>query len=113
VVLAKAEAGTVDAQEARAASLEHLQAAPATDAEFGHAANPGGLAVNLGNVSPFTAAKQFQRKEKIRVHCVLPLQRFFTNREGLVETESQSTLAARGSLSRGGTGILPLPSERD
>jgi hypothetical protein len=68
VIAAKAEAGSVNAQEARAATLQHLQTAAAADAEFGHAAYPGGLTVNLGDVSPFAATQQFQGKEKVGVH---------------------------------------------
>src|SRR5262245_32330387 len=71
VVAAEAESGAVNAQEARAAALEHLQTAAGANAQFGHPADPGRFSVNFGNISPFATTQQFQRQEKVRIHRVL------------------------------------------
>jgi hypothetical protein len=31
------------------------------ESEFSHAANPGGVAANVGNIRPFAGAKQVER----------------------------------------------------
>jgi hypothetical protein len=72
-VATQAEATAADAKKAGTAALEHLQAAAGANAEFRHAAHPGRLTGNFGNVSPFAAAQQFQRKEKVCIHRFMPL----------------------------------------
>jgi hypothetical protein len=56
VVTTEAETATADLEQAGAAGLEHLQAATTTNPQFGHAANPGGLTGDFGNLRPVAAA---------------------------------------------------------
>src|SRR5947209_3642507 len=57
----QAQARATDAQDAWAALAEHLKPASGAQAEFGHAADPGGRAQHLFNFCPFTCLNQVQR----------------------------------------------------
>ena len=60
-VAADAQPAALHAQQAWAARLQDLQAATAADAQLGHAADPGGLAVNVSDVAALTRPQVFQR----------------------------------------------------
>jgi hypothetical protein len=56
VVTTEAETATADLEQARAAGLEHLQTASATNPQLGHAADPGRFTGDFGDFCPVAAA---------------------------------------------------------
>src|SRR6185295_15397352 len=62
-VTAEAESTTAHGQEAGTSGLQDLQAATASDAQFGHAANPARFAANVADFAPFAGAEQFERNQ--------------------------------------------------
>ena len=57
IVAAKTKLATVDPQQARRAALQQLHAATVLQAQFVHAANPGRIASDVGNIGPFARPK--------------------------------------------------------
>jgi hypothetical protein len=65
---AQREPATLDLQQARRAALQHLQPTTGADAELSHAANPGRVAGNFGNIRPLTGPEEIKREESFRMH---------------------------------------------
>jgi hypothetical protein len=69
VAATQAQLATGHLEKARSTTLEHLHPAASPQAEFRHAANPGGIAANVSHVRPFTGTQQFEWQLSDRWHC--------------------------------------------
>jgi hypothetical protein len=94
----QAKATSANIEQARRARLYHLKAAAAADAQLGHAPDPGRIAANLGDISPFAGRKEFDGEKGIVIHRQPPLER--SRLRVVIEIQSQSSVPKWWVLSR-------------